>query len=283
MALFDDFLITADYDRTLTGPDGALPERNLEAIRYFTENGGAFTVNTGRSGVTARELMERVPANVPFLLMNGSAKVHKGLCLELRPIDLDPWEVLNRLEAEFPEVELEVQDLQCHYLRNPSPARVESHRKAGWPFKTVESGDDVGPFAKFNVFLPGQTLQDALKNLHSQDDGVVLFDRIQTWLEELWGEKLVVFRSGTHLLNVHARGCSKIRAARELQRELGRKYLVCVGDAGNDVPMLDGADYAFCPSDGAVADRYENVCPCGEGAVADVIYKKIPEILGIQP
>ena len=31
--------------------------------------------------------------------------------------------------------------------------------------------------------------------------------------------------------------------------------------------------------DGVVADRYSNVCPCGEGAVADVIYEKIPEIL----
>lgn len=283
MALYDDFLITADYDHTLTGPDGTIPERNLEAIRYFTENGGAFTVNTGRSGVTARELMERVPANVPFLLMNGSAKVYKGECLELHPIDLDPWEVLNWLAAEFPEVDVEVQDLQYHYLRNPSPARVESHRKAGWPFQTVEPGDDVGPFAKFNVFLPGQTLQDALANLHSQDDKVLLFDRIQARLEELWGDKLVVFRSGTHLLNVHARGCSKIRAARELQRALGRKYLVCVGDAGNDVPMLDGADFAYCPSDGAVADRYENVCSSGKGSVADVIYQKIPEILGIQP
>ena len=32
MPLFDDFLITADYDHTLTGPDGTVPERNLEAI-----------------------------------------------------------------------------------------------------------------------------------------------------------------------------------------------------------------------------------------------------------
>ena len=44
-----------------------------------------------------------------------------------------------------------------------------------------------------------------------------------------------------------------------------------------------GADYAFCPADGVVADRFPNVCPCGEGAVAQVIYEKIPEILGINP
>ena len=42
-------------------------------------------------------------------------------------------------------------------------------------------------------------------------------------------------------------------------------------------------NYAFCPADAVIAKRYENVCKCGDGAVADVIYKKIPEILGIQP
>ena len=40
------------------------------------------------------------------------------------------------------------------------------------------------------------------------------------------------------------------------------------------------ADYAYCPGDAIIRDRFENVCPCGEGAVADVIYKKIPEFLG---
>ena len=47
--------------------------------------------------------------------------------------------------------------------------------------------------------------------------------------------------------------------------------------------MLQGADYAYSPADGVVADRFENVCNCAEGAVADVIYKKIPEILAKKP
>ena len=59
---------------------------------------------------------------------------------------------------------------------------------------------------------------------------------------------------------------------------MNRKTLVCVGDAHNDIPMLEGADYAFCPADGVVAGRFPNVCKCADGAVADVIYEKIPEI-----
>ena len=35
--------------------------------------------------------------------------------------------------------------------------------------------------------------------------------------------------------DLHAKGCSKIAAARRLQKQLGRKILVCMGDAENDV------------------------------------------------
>lgn len=283
MGLFDDFLITTDYDRTLTGPDGKIPERNLVAIRYFVENGGAFTVNTGRSGVTSRVLMEKVPANVPFLLMNGSAVVEKGEALELNPIDLEPWPVLTRLAAEFPEVELEIQGLWCHYLWKPSPRRQANHEENSWNYRLVQPGDDLGTFVKFNAFLPNQTLQESLVSGQQNDDTVRLFDRMQDFIHEQWGDKMVAFRSGSCLLNVHARGVSKRDSARKLQKRLGKKYLVCIGDEGNDISMLDGADFAYCPADGAVADRYENVCGSAEGAVADVIYKKIPEILGLNP
>ena len=70
---FSDVLLTVDYDRTLTAPDSTIPERNLEAIRYFIENGGAFTVNTGRSVPMAKSFMDIVPVNAPLLLYNGSA------------------------------------------------------------------------------------------------------------------------------------------------------------------------------------------------------------------
>ena len=104
-------------------------------------------------------------------------------------------------------------------------------------------------------------------------------DAAQEALSARWGDKIQIFRSASRLLDIQAGGVSKAAAARALQAKLGRKILVCVGDAHNDIPMLDGADYAFCPGDAILADSYENVCPCAEGAVADVIYEKIPQIL----
>ena len=108
-------------------------------------------------------------------------------------------------------------------------------------------------------------------------------DDAQALIEQIYGDQVVAFRAGHRIIDVHAKGVSKARSARELQQKLGRKILVCVGDGENDVSMLREADFAYSPADGVAADRFENVCNCAEGAVADVIYKKIPEILGILP
>ena len=108
-------------------------------------------------------------------------------------------------------------------------------------------------------------------------------DEVERILNEKYGDYCEVFRAATRIIDVHAKGVSKARSARELQQRLGRKYLVCVGDAHNDLSMLRDADFAFVPADAVIADQFENVCECGEGAVADVIYKKIPEILGLNP
>ena len=73
MGRFSDVLLTVDFDRTLTAEDSSIPERNLEAIRYFMAEGGAFTVNTGRSLAMSRCFFDRVPMNAPVLLYNGGA------------------------------------------------------------------------------------------------------------------------------------------------------------------------------------------------------------------
>ena len=49
MTDFSNVLLLADFDRTLTDTNSRIPARNLDAIRAFTEAGGAFTVATGRS------------------------------------------------------------------------------------------------------------------------------------------------------------------------------------------------------------------------------------------
>ena len=272
--MFSDILMTVDFDRTLTAPDGSIPERNIEAIRYFMENGGSFTVNTGRSYVSFLPFLNIVPVNAPLLLMNGSASYDNGAFVDVQYLPADVWPAAQRVAQAFPGVNMEFQNPDMHYLVNPSEAYAAYYQESGFPHQLADPAIDHGPFVKIGVYgdLSG-------KHVPNEQDEKRLFDQVEAFLNQEFGDRLVVFRATPRIINVHTKEASKLQAAKNLQKKLGKKILVCVGDEGNDIPMLKGADFAFCPSDGAVADQFPNVCPCGDGAIADVIYEKLPKIL----
>lgn len=280
MAPFSDVLLTVDYDRTLTAPDSSIPERNLEAIRYFIDNGGAFTVNTGRSVPMTKVFRDRVPVNAPLLLYNGSAAYdpntnHLDFCHE---IHMDLWETVRRCEELFPDLTVEVQGLDAHYRfsENPMWDAFSDHQQCARGF--AQPGDDLGPFLKFTLY--GQFRDVTVAHMfEGSEEEKARMDEAEQLLRQEFGAHCEVFRAATRIIDIHAKGVSKARSARELQQRLGRKILVCIGDANNDLPMMRDADYAFAPADGIIAPYFDTVCNCAEGAVADVIYKKIPEIL----
>ena len=280
MGIFSDILLTVDYDRTLTAPDSSIPERNLEAIRYFIDNGGAFTVNTGRSVPMTKVFRDRVPVNAPLLLYNGSAAYdpntnHLDFCHE---IHMDLWETVRRCEELFPDLTVEVQGLDAHYRfsENPMWDAFSDHQQCARGF--ARPGDDLGPFLKFTLY--GQFRDVTVAHMfEGSEEEKARMDEAEQLLRQEFGAHCEVFRAATRIIDIHAKGVSKARSARELQQRLGRKILVCIGDANNDLPMMQDADYAFAPADGIIAPYFDTVCNCAEGAVADVIYKKIPEIL----
>ena len=278
MALFSDILLTADYDNTTTDNYGQIPQRNLEAIRYFMDNGGAFCVNTGRSLPQSAEVLKNVPMNAPFLCYNGGLAVQDGQILFQYPIDLPVEETLQTVCKAFPDLNVDLHGVDAHVGFQPVGCWDTYYAARKCNYYLAEPGQDHGPFIKFNVF--GELRDDSFYQVfNGTPEEIARIDEAEQWLRDTYGEKLTIFRVGARVLNIHAPNVSKLRAARALQKQLGRKILICVGDADNDLPMLEGADYAFCPSDGVVAERFDNVCPCAEGAVADVIYNKIPEIL----
>ena len=280
MGLFDKVLLTVDYDRTLTAPDSTIPQRNLEAIRYFMENGGAFTINTGRSLPMTRFFPENLEYNAPLLLYNGSLAydMQKKQVLNPAIIQLDQAATIRRVMELLPDMAVEMQGLDSHYL---------FANKNGWDDVTygnsstwtpAQPEDDLGPFIKFAVY--GYLHSNTVAALYEgTEEEFARFDEAEQILLKEFGSHCEVFRAAPKILDVHAKGVSKANAARMLQKYLGREILVCAGDGENDLSMLSAADYAFCPGDAIVAQHFPNVCNCAEGAVADVIYKEIPKIL----
>jgi len=284
MGIFSDVLLTADYDRTLTAPDSSIPVRNLEAIRYFMENGGTFTVNTGRSVPMTKVFRDIVPVNAPLLLYNGSAAYdlqEKKLSF-CHAIGLDMWETVRKCQELFPDLTVEVQGIDAHYRfsENPLWDAFSDHQQCARGF--ARPGDDLGTFLKFTLY--GEFRDVTVAHMFEGSEAERLrMNEAEQQLRHHFGEHCEVFRAATRIIDIHAKGVSKARSARELQQKLGKKILVCAGDGMNDLSMMTDADYAFAPADAVIADRFQTVCPCAEGAVADVIYKKIPEILGLNP
>ena len=279
--MFSDILLTVDYDRTLTAPDSTIPERNLQAIRWFMENGGAFTVNTGRSLPMAHSFKDKVLINAPLLLYNGGAAydLKQEKIVFMQEIQMDMWKTVHELIDLFPDLTVEVQALDKHYDFIPNPA-WDAFSECNCAYATAEEGQDLGPFLKFS--LDGEIRDVTVSQLyHGTPEEIQRMDAAEKLLNEVYGEKVAVFRAGPRIIDVQAKGVSKAAAARRLQQQLGRKILVCVGDAENDIVMLDGADYSYVPADAILKNRYENVCNCADGAVADVIYEKIPGILNL--
>ena len=280
MGIFSDVLLTVDFDRTMTGPDSTIPQRNLEAIRYFIENGGAFTINTGRSLPMTKVFRDIVPVSAPLLLYNGSAAydLQTGNVLNPALIPLEQAETVRRAMELFPDMTVEIQGLDAHYIFEENPAwdAFSEGNHCAWGHANPE--DDLGPFMKFALYgRIGSASVSALYEYTREE--LRRFDQVEQQLKDEFGAYCEVFRAAPKIIDVHAKGVSKANVARTLQKKLGRSILICVGDGENDVSMLDDADFSFCPGDAIVADRYPNVCNCAQGAVADVIYKKIPEIL----
>ena len=218
-----------------------------------------------------------------MLLYNGSAAYddRTGKLTRYTPIDLDPTVLLPELQARFPGLNLEVQALDAHYLLHEDAMWEDFCNHNGCPWGYAAPEDIPGPFLKFSFY--GQFRDNTVASMyHAPADELKLFDALIAYMQQRYGDRLEIFRACPGIVDVHAKGVSKLRSARLLQQELGKKILICVGDAENDLTMLEGADYAFCPSDGVIAQRFPNVCPCGDGAIADVIYKEIPKIINKQ-
>lgn len=279
MAQFSDVLLTVDYDRTLTARDSSIPPRNLEAIEYFIRSGGAFTINTGRSLPMCAPFLGKVPVNAPLLLYNGAAAydtVRKCFIFE-HTIPREQGKMVREIMSLLQDEILEIQGKAAHYTFSPQPAWEKLYDSVGCAWGYIEPEGDVGEFLKLSICGPIREL--TIDSLFCAPEALEKrYDALEATLRETYGDIADVMRPAANIIDMQVKGAHKGRSALELKRALGRKILVCVGDAPNDISMLEAADYAFCPRNSMLAGSYTEVCDCDDGAVAEVIFEKIPQI-----
>ena len=72
MGRFSDYLLISDFDLTLTGHDDRVPQANVDALKAWIAEGGAFSVATGRSLMMAWRRVRDLPRNAPLITFNGA-------------------------------------------------------------------------------------------------------------------------------------------------------------------------------------------------------------------
>ena len=82
MLKFNKVLLASDFDNTLVYTQGALERgedippmsaRNREAVEYFIQNGGYFSISTGRALPAFARYAKDLPCNAPCVIANGAA------------------------------------------------------------------------------------------------------------------------------------------------------------------------------------------------------------------
>ncbi len=271
---FSDCLFVSDFDRTLTDRQSRIPAENLEAIEYFQAHGGLFTMGTGRSIPMFRPHQTRVPCNAPVILCNGAVCYDYGAEVMSGPIWIPRGpEILRDLLRRYPRHSVEIEDVEYHYLFGENQARDEFYRQMDVPNRLLTPEQIPERFLKITIFhsFRGSGVAQFFGGTPEED---AEFTAVASQIAAAWPE-LSVDRSAVKILDIQAREATKGAASRALARRLGRRVLICAGDAMNDVTMLREADLAFAPADCEQGVRDLGCCrmtrPCGEGAVAGAV------------
>ena len=71
--IFSDIYLFSDIDGTLGIENEGIPKRNTSAISRFVENGGNFSLCTGRMAVDIKHFTKDVTVNGTCIINNGGA------------------------------------------------------------------------------------------------------------------------------------------------------------------------------------------------------------------
>lgn len=268
MADFSSKIIVSDFDGTLYGSDSKIPERNIEAIKRFTANGGKFAVATGRVDFvlasTSPEIKELV--NAPSIMANGSFLYDYRTDKRMYEIFLDK-EKLRQLfkftHEMFPEA-----GIRC--IR-------------GRKYVTPNLNDEIR-YQMEHGYMENVTVYD-LDTIPVDGISKVAIcmaaektDKLRKAVSEVFSDRYTFVKSSPTILEVLDKKASKGNMLDILRRhyeEQGIKLTVyAVGDYENDMEMLSRSDVPCCPSNSL--DCVKAICDVqlvsnDEGAIGDLV------------
>ncbi len=258
MGKFDGFLICSDVDSTLTYEAGKVSDENAKAIKYFQDEGGLFTLATGRAPSFMEHFSDKLRINAPIVSFNGTLlfDTEKDEIIKSWPMDKAAvYEVFKYLQKTYPQI--------WHYSFG-----VNTSINAQYEAKN-HTADDGTLDELFDTFP-----NEMYKVLTVQSEDLTL--EIKKDLINRFGNKLQFYRSWNEGLEYVSLESGKGIAVEHLRKHLNGKIhtTVGVGDYENDITLIEYADIGYAVDNAldsvkAVADRV--TVKNTENAIAAVI------------
>ena len=247
------------------GKNSRIVPENIEAIKYFNENGGKFTFITGRNHTTAihkyPELVQYISAPVAF---------HNGVCIY--DVVKDEIVMQNPLDSEL------TNDIY-RFLMSLYP-EVNATLRCARGFYSIYPEQFSDWFKKFEEFCHTITF-DTLNTITV--DKIVFTGKIETFPEmrriinEKYGDAVDCTSASESSVEIMPRGINKGFAVQKLRTlpSLSGSRFFAIGDYENDIEMLSEADISACPANAldSVKELCDiHVCHHDKGAIAELIH-----------
>lgn len=249
MGIFSGIMICSDLDGTLADKS-IISKENADAISYFQDNGGLFTIISGRSFEYLEKYVSALGIKTYVGCINGTVIRH-AITRDTVYSDFMRGDyaerVLNliRLCSNIKDVDLFTDEKSLCFSTDCADLDARLAEALSLPLhKILIHG--IEPFTSEQLSVIRATL----------------------------GEKYTVARSWESGVELQNASFGKGAAARMIARLEEIKTLVCIGDYENDISMLEQADIGYAVANAvdtlkAVATRI--TADVSNGAVAHVI------------
>ncbi len=233
MGIFDGCLLVSDFDGTLYH-DGVVPKANTDAIEYFKQKGGSFSIATGRGPYAARKAFRFVSINAPALLTNGSVIFDADKNCILDAVYLSDEVKLKTLEIikEFPDIGIEV-TLGDSIVTINENADTIAHRKSESFAEVLKSFDEIKnePWIKVLMMSGDEHYLNSVKD----------------YLNKNKPESCDYITTSPIFYEMLPKGINKACKIDKLLEITKCNRLFCIGDFYNDLEMVERAEIgAFC-------------------------------------
>lgn len=234
MKKFDGMLILSDMDGTLLDSEKKISEENIRAIQYFVDNGGKFSLATGRSKSSMEYYVQHLPINAPVVVYNGAGvydfKADKFVFQKY--MDDTCIAFIDDICREFPFVAGEVYLDFTEFVVNGNEITDWHFKQIRLPMIEKKSTEIPLPWVKINFCIPAERIDEV---------EAYALEKHSKWFFQ---------RSGSRFLEAMSKGVDKGTGAIEVCKaeNIDPKYLFTIGDHLNDIELIEAAGISFCPA-----------------------------------